>query len=340
MRWGLLFEVVGLLLGAAAPALAGPCEEAVGYSDMRSGVSVLVLKDGETLCERYTSGGGPKQGWELWSGTKSFNGIIAAAAVQDGLLSLDEKVSDTITEWRDDPQKAGVTIRQLLTLTSGLSTTIGRAPDYRTAIASPLSAPPGTRFQYGAEPFQVFGAVMNRKLATAKTGDADVLAYLNRRILTPIGARPYSWRRTAAGEPLMPQGAIFTARDWARFGEFVRAGGRHEGKALVDPATFKAQFEGTAVNPAYGISWWLPRAGGRGPRTAEIDFTEHAAELPRDLVIAAGAGNQRLYVVPSCGLTVVRQAQLRLVRGRGGPAWSDFAFLGPILDAYCGRASG
>jgi CubicO group peptidase (beta-lactamase class C family) len=335
MRAALLIGLVGLFLGVAAPALADPCGEAEAYSDDRSGVSVLILKDGKTLCERYSAGGGADRGWELWSGTKSFNGLIAAAAVQDGLLSLDEKVSDTLPEWRSDPRKAKVTIRQLLSLTSGLSTTVGRAPDYQKAMASPLSADPGTRFQYGAEPFQVFGAVMNRKLAAARTGDADVLAYLHRRILDPIGAKPSGWRRTSAGEPLMPQGAIFTAREWAKVGEFVRAGGRAQGKALVDPAAFRAQFEGTAVNPAYGISWWLPRAGGRGPRTADVDFSEHASELPGDLVIAAGAGNQRLYVVPSCGLTVVRQAQLRLVRGRGGPAWSDFAFLKPILDGVC-----
>jgi CubicO group peptidase (beta-lactamase class C family) len=327
--------LLGLLLGLAAPALAGPCEEAAAYSDMRAGVSVLVLKDGETVCEQYTAGGGPKQGWELWSGTKSFSGLIAAAAVQDGLLSLDEKVSDTIPEWRNDPARARVTIRQLLNLTSGQATTIGKPPDYAGAIASPFSAEPGTRFQYGAEPFQVFGAVMNRKLAAAKTGDADVLAYLSRRILQPIGAKPSGWRRTPAGEPLMPQGAIFTAREWAKVGEFVRVGGQAGGRPLVDPAAFEAQFTGSRINPAYGISWWLPGAGGYGPRGATSDFALHAAELPKDLVIAAGAGYQRLYVIPSCGLTVVRQAPILKAMRDETPAWSDFAFLTPILKGWC-----
>jgi len=335
MRPLLLIGLAGLFFSLAAPVLASPCDEAQAYSDARAGVSLLVLKDGQADCERYSAGGGPGRGWELWSGTKSFNGLIAAAAVQDGLLSLDEKVSDTLPEWRSDPRKRAVTIRQLLNLTSGLATTIGRAPDHAGSIASPMSAEPGTRFQYGAEPFQVFGAVMNRKLAAAKTGDADVLAYLTRRILDPIGARPSVWRRSPSGDLLMPQGAIFTAREWAKVGEFVRAGGTAGGRALVDPAAFRAQFEGTSVNPAYGISWWLPRPGGFGPRTAAIDFSEHADELPDDLVIAAGAGIQRLYIVPSCGLTVVRQAELRLARGGGGPAWSDFAFLKPILNAWC-----
>ncbi|WGM37677.1 serine hydrolase [Caulobacter sp. NIBR1757] len=335
MRSVLFVGLIGLVLGLAAPALAAPCDEAAAYSDQRAGVSVLVLKDGQVVCERYTAGGEPTQGWELWSGTKSFSGLIAAAAVQDGLLSLDEKVSDTVPEWRDDPRKAGATIRQLLNLTSGLSTTIGKPPVYDGAIATPFSAAPGTRFQYGAEPFQVFGAVMNRKLAAAKTGDADVLAYLHRRVLGPIGAEPSGWRRTAAGEPLMPQGASFTAREWAKVGEFVRAGGTLRGKPLVDPAAFMAQFVGSKVNPAYGVSWWLPGVGGYGPRGATSDFATHAAELPGDLVIAAGAGYQRLYVIPSCGLTIVRQAPIPEATRDETPAWSDFAFLTPILKGWC-----
>jgi CubicO group peptidase (beta-lactamase class C family) len=323
MRSVLFVGLIGLVLGLAAPALAAPCDEVAAYSDLRAGVSVLVLKDGQAVCERYASGGGPRQGWELWSGTKSFIGLIAAAAVQDGLLSL------------DDPRKAGVTIRQLLSLTSGMSTTIGRPPAYAGAIATPFTAEPGTRFQYGAEPFQVFGAVMNRKLAAARTGDADVLAYLTRRILDPIGARPFGWRRTTAGEPLMPQGASFTAREWAKVGEFVRAGGSVGGRPLVDPAAFRAQFTGSKINPAYGISWWLPGEGGYGPRGTTSDFAVHARELPTDLVIAAGAGFQRLYVIPSCGLTIVRQSPLMLSQRAETPAWSDFAFLSPILKGWC-----
>ena len=112
-------------MAVAAPA----CEAALEYSAKHGGVAVLALKDGSPVCEGYTSGGAPDKAYELWSGTKSFNGIIAAAAVQDGLLALDEPVSKTIAEWRNDPQKSVVTIRQLLSLTSGLASKPGRAPD-------------------------------------------------------------------------------------------------------------------------------------------------------------------------------------------------------------------
>jgi CubicO group peptidase (beta-lactamase class C family) len=69
----------------------------------------------------------------LASGTKSFAGVLAAAAQEDKILKLDERVSETITEWKSDKEKSKITIRQLLTLTSGLDTgQNGRPPNYQS----------------------------------------------------------------------------------------------------------------------------------------------------------------------------------------------------------------
>lgn len=75
---------------------------AADYSRAAKGVAVLVMKRGEIVFEDYAPG------WEnkphlLASGTKSFSGVMASCAVEDGLLRLDEKLSDTIVEWKDDP---------------------------------------------------------------------------------------------------------------------------------------------------------------------------------------------------------------------------------------------
>lgn len=326
-----------LLALAASPAFAAPpsqaaCDAAAAYSAPRRGASVLVLYEGRVVCEVYAGEGGPDVGLEIWSGTKSFTGVMAAAAVRDGLLTLDEPVAQTLPEWRNDSGKARVTIRQLLSLTSGLpGGRIGRAPGYAEAVAMSLNAEPGTLFQYGPAPFQVFGEVMKRKLAAAGQ-DSDPLAYLQRRILDPIGLVPTDWRRTLAGDPLMPQGAVLTAREWAKFGEFVRAGGVWNGQRLVDAGAFAELFVGSSAHPGYGISWWLPHpAKVPDVVTASTDLGANADRLPPDLVVAAGAGDQRLYVIPSLGLTIVRQASFRpLVDGRSrDPAtkWSDTAFL-------------
>jgi CubicO group peptidase (beta-lactamase class C family) len=329
--------VCTFLLLAASPAAAltpAECTAAKTYSATHDGVSVLVLQDGQPVCEDYPTAP-PATGFELYSGTKSFVGLMAAAAVQDHLLTLDEKVADTLTEWKADPLKRETTLRQLLSMTSGMPSEIGKPPTYAGAVAVAFNAKPGERFQYGPAPMQAFGEVMRRKLiAAGKSG--DTLAFLKGRILDPIGLTYTEWRRGPDGQPLLPQGAIITAREWAKMGEFVRAGGKVNGKPIVDPDAFTALFKGSAANPAYGLTWWLPHPNPNPDVvTATNDVTRDYATLPTDLVMAAGAGDQRLYVIPSLHLTIVRQARLDIARamrearpgGRGPDAWSDSAFL-------------
>lgn len=320
------------------PSLSA-CEAARAYSTAHDGLSLLILHDGQTLLEDYTASS-PDQAHALHSGTKSFVGLLLAAAVQDGLLTLDETVASTITEWQGDALKSGTTLRQLVHLTAGLPSIIGQVPTYAEAIHMPFNAPPGQVFQYGPAPFQVLGELMRRKLL-ASGAEPDPLAYLRRRILDPIGVTYGDWIHGEDGMVRLPAGAFLTARQWARFGEFVRGGGRHDGRPLVDPATFEALFEGSEVNPAYGLTWWLPRLTPcRDPVTRLNDTASHGEVLPKDLVMANGAGHQMLYVIPSLKLTVVRQAQLDFVKvmreaGPDGPGpedWSDFAFLSRLLD--------
>lgn len=327
---------------AVAAESGGACAAAQAYSTAQYGVSVLIQQDGKVVCEGYANGGGGDAAWPIHSGTKSFTGLILAAAVRDGLLTLDEPVSKTLPEWAADPTRATVTLRQLLQLTSGLGGRAFPAPDFDEAVVQPFSASTGT-FQYAAAPFQAFGAVMERKLQAAGR-DPDPLTYLKVRIADPIGMSWAGWRRTPGGDAMLDQGAILTAREWAKYGEFIRGGGQLNGKPIVDPATFAQLFQGSTANPAYGVSWWLPKANDTPDVvTARLDLRGHEADLPADLVIAAGAGDQRLFVAPSCRLTVVRQAKLdaqriQAARARGGDirdGWSDFAFIKPILDAYC-----
>lgn len=326
------------LLGAGAGlALSGPAQAqplnftaAAAYSAQRRGVSLLVWRKGRVVFEDYPAPGGPDRAWELASGTKSFSGVMAAAAVQDGMLRLDERCAETLAEWRGDPDKSALSVRQLLTLTGGVGAgRIGRPPTYADAVAMPLSAPPGTRFLYGPAPFQVFGEIMRRKLLAAGR-PADPLAYLQARIFDPLGIAPQRWRRGADGLPHLPSGAALTARDWATFGAFVLRGGREGGRRLVDPVALGACFEGTAVNPGYGLTWWLLKPGLKPPgRRAGIDESARAlGDLGLTVSMAAGAGDQRLYLFPEEDMIVARQssAVFDALRGRA-PDWSDAAFV-------------
>lgn len=333
--------IMGMRLAAAAacatialqsaPARAD-FTAAAAYSAQTKGVSLLVLRHGKVVFEQYAQGVTPETFFELASGTKSFWGVAAAAAVQDKLLTLDEPVAGTIVEWRSDPAKARITVRQLLNLTSGLRTSrgIGRPPGYAAALDTPLADPPGQRFSYGAEPFQVFGEVLRRKLIARTETPVD---YLRRRILDPIGLKVGRWRTGADGNPVMPSGAQLTAREWAKFGEFVRNGGRVGDRMIVDKATFDAMFVGTAANPAYGLTWWLSREVDPALRASipqlrrGTDVRPGLPGVPPDLVLAAGAGKQRLYVSAKEGWVVVRQSSRLLELPQPGEAeFSDAAF--------------
>ncbi|MBY0447165.1 MAG: serine hydrolase [Hyphomonadaceae bacterium] len=316
-----------LVLPGRAQAAEWNFQAAADYSRSSRGVSLLVMQAGKVLFEEYPNGGAADRAWELASGTKSFTGLMAAAAAADGLLRLDESCADTLTEWRMDGRRA-ITVRQVLSLTSGLrSEGVGRAPGYLQAVETPLASPPGARFAYGPGPFQVFGELLRRKLAAAGR-PADPKAYLQARVLDAAGARPGSWRSGQDGQPLLPQGAAFSARNWARFGQYVL-----DGAPGVDSGVLAACFAGSKANPGYGLSWWLLRPGLIGPGPgAGVNASTTGGFEQEDIVMAAGAGNQRLYLLRKRGLVVVRQAGgiLESLRGQG-PTWSDAAFLSRLL---------
>lgn len=313
------------------------CELAAEYNASHKGISMVVMKDGKLVYENYPNGGSATYAHELASGTKSFNGVVAIAAEEDGLLTLDEKVSDTITEWKKDPLRRQITIRQLLTLTSGVKGSVGRAPTYAEAIKAEVVPPIGEKFQYGAEPFQIFGEVMRRKLSKTHETEVD---YLKRRVLNPAGIKVGKWREGADGMPLLPQGAAFTAREWAKFGELVRLKGRApDGKQIISPERFDVLFEGTTGNPMYGLTWWLNRPIDDALRasvrtlTAATDLKYGTEGVPNDMVMAAGAGNQRLYIIPSENLVIVRQAAgiSDLLMGGGDRDFSDNEFVRRVI---------
>lgn len=335
LRFALVACALAVAPVAQAQALSPACAAAAAYSDAHRGRAVLILKDGRPVCEAYGAGTNADDAHPLYSGAKTMAGAMAVLAAQDGLLDLDEPVSATLAEWRDGTDRQKVTIRHLLTLSSGIDSVVGRPPDYAQAVELRPAAPPGTRFAYGPAPFQIFGEIMRRKLA-ARGVPADPAEWLIQRLLTPAGIRVGQWRRTPDGNPLLPQGLSLTARDWARFGEWVRRDGVIDGKPSLAPQRLAAFHQPSPAFPGYGLTWWLPAklqalAPDRTSRAVgRLDFAA-AGPLPDDLLMAAGAGDQRLYVSKRLGITVVRLAQLSLADATAaraaGEGWSDGTFL-------------
>jgi CubicO group peptidase (beta-lactamase class C family) len=266
-------------------------DAALAYAERHTLHALLILVDGTPVVERYANGYDAEKPHALYSGTKSFWGVTAAAAHDDGLLELDEPVAQTIPEWHADPRHARVTLRDLLALTSGIGFGgLGSAvPTYERALAVPIKDEPGTRFTYGGIPLQVFGAVLARKLAAR---GQTPQAYLHARLLDPIGVRVGAWRSLSDGTQPLPTGAFLCAREWAKFGRFVLHGARWDGKPLLRETSLAPCFIGSTANPRYGLGWWL-----------------RPIETPPGIVHASGSGGQALYVIPSERTVVVKFGQ-------------------------------
>lgn len=311
--------------GGDAPPVSGPYAAAADYSAKRRGVSLLVMQDGKVLFETYPDPGAPEKGWELASGTKSFTGVMAGLAQADGLLDINEPAAKTLTEWSGD-SRSKITIRHLLTLTSGLQGEgeVARPPAYADAIKAKAVRDPGAKFVYGPTDFQCFGEILKRKLRAAGKPE-DPVVWLQARLFDQLGVKPTDWKRGADGNPFLPQGAHLTARHWATFGQWVLDGGKG-----MDPRVHTALFEASSANPGYGLSWWLLRLGliGPSPRSGIDGDAIGDAAKGEDIVMAAGAGDQRLYLFRNRRLIVARQAnEILRAMTPGATRWRDDEFL-------------
>jgi CubicO group peptidase (beta-lactamase class C family) len=270
-------------------------DTAAAYSEKFAGRAMLVLHEGEVVFERYANDWSADKPHPLASGTKSFTGVLAMLAVQDGLLSLDELAADTITEWKPDPRKSKITVRHLLTLSSGLaagdrelggrggSRVLGEGaakraerlgidenaprPDNLNLRALELDAldDAGEKFRYGPSHFYVFSEILQRKLTANALPQKSTLAFLRERLLSPIGINVARIGRDRAGNPNLPGGMMLTAREWAKFGLFILNQGsvtQPDGstKTLLKPELLAQCFEPSAANPSYGLTWWLHTA--------------------------------------------------------------------------------
>src|SRR5437867_1833742 len=336
------YRLVTLLIAvptiASAEIQPSDCVRAAKYSEGKRGISMLVMQNGHTIFEHYANGGSARGRWPIFSGTKNFWGIAALAAVRDGLFKLDDPVSDTITEWKGDPRKSQITIRQLLNQTDGIegASRLRRASirdRNAMAIRLPTVAEPGSAFIYGPSHLQIFSELLRRKLQ-----DRAITAYVESRVLNRLGLRHLNYKKDARGNPLLATGFELTAREWARLGELVLGQGNYHGRRIISADLLREAFASSPANPSYGLTFWLNRQAPNGQEDdmeRMLDLQWQSAQwtgiciskdAPADMVVALGSGYQRLFIIPSMNALIVRQGSnarfsdahfLRLALGRG-----------------------
>src|SRR5438105_11905626 len=334
---GLFLVTLATSPSALGEIRSADCARAAKYSESKRGASVLVMQNSRTSFEHYANGGSAGGRWPIFSGTKSFWGIAALATVRDGLFRLDDLVSDTITEWKSDPRKSQITIRQLLSQIDGIegASRLQRASirDRNVmAIALPSAAEPCSAFIYGPSHLQIFSELLRRKLR-----GRSATSYFEAHVANRLGLHDLKYKKDSRGNPLPATGFELTAREWARLGELVLGNGKYRGRQIVSATLLREVLSGSQANPSYGLTFWLNQQPGGREEDFErmLDLPWQAAQwtdvciskdAPADMVVALGSHYQRLFIIPSLKAIIVRQGSeskfsdarfLRLVLGRG-----------------------
>ncbi|MCW9708825.1 serine hydrolase domain-containing protein [Fodinibius salsisoli] len=328
----LIFTIGCLRTKETSIERASRLEMAEKYSAEKSGKALLIWKNGDQILERYQNGADPEKRYPIFEASTLLSGLMALAAIDDGILTLDELVSKTLTEWKKDPQKSKITVSQLLHLTSGLSTD-ETYPSIKQSIKAPLRHPPGEEFRYGPTAFQLFGLLIERRVG---------LDYLRNRVLKPLGIKGGYWittqECTQSNVTMFPRffdGANLTAQELGRIGNFLVDGGVWNEETIVNDISQLTV--PTTASPSYGMGVWLNKK-----IKSDNDFLQKLPEdimllqglnnerliydgAPTDLYMAAGRSNRRLYIIPSKKLVVVRL-------GTADLTWSDAEFLARLLN--------
>lgn len=279
-----------------------------GYPDTRA---ILVVQHGEILAERYAQGFDRDTRLLGWSATKAVTAALIGLLVDDGVLQLDSPAP--VPEWQGagDPRGA-ITLRQLLTMTSGLTFKEDYAPGSDSlkmlfeakdmgsyAASRPLQHAPGTTWNYASGTTNILSGIVYR--ATGGTL-AGVTRFARKRLFEPAGMHSALIEADEAGVPVGSSYGYATARDWARFGQLFLDRGVAGGKQILSGewVDFVRTPTPAAPRPLYGGQFLLNRGDESGERKRVY------GALPSDTYIASGHNGQMVLIIPSLDAVVVR----------------------------------
>jgi CubicO group peptidase (beta-lactamase class C family) len=252
--------------------------------------TLVMLSGGRILLEEYY-GADAGYSQDIASCQKSVTSTLLGMAQQKGMLQIDQPVSNHLPAgWSKAPpaDEASITVRHLMTMSSGLHPRTLR-----------MDAEPGTTFVYNTAAYQKL------RLVLEAVTDQDINTVSRAWMFDPIGVGPTAtWAPRGAGRSSDGEdadwGLVLTAREMTRFGLLSARQGRWDDRDLLDGSWYAEAWSSSPTQPDYGLLWWLLGKSRRG-----------GPDAPADWVAALGAGDQKIYVVPSLDLVVARQ---------GGPA--------------------
>lgn len=267
----LIWAAPGAAQHAPSPALKDAVDSMV-KSDGAPGVIALVWRDGRIVHRLQAGNIEDDQPLPVASASKWMAGALVMALVDDGLIKLDEPISRYLSDV--PPDAAAITLRQLLSFTSGQGGLAGledvrQPPDIalgesaRRILARPLSSKPGTVFQYGSGALQVAGAIAER------TSGKSWARLFKERLAGPLGMMRTTWSHPfhlklgpeRVTNPSLQGGLVTTAADYGRFLTMIAGDGEFEGQRILSREAV-AEMEKLQTN---GVRLIMPRG-----RSADI----------------------------------------------------------------------
>lgn len=314
---------------------------------------VVVVRDGVIVAEWYADGADSESWAASWSVAKSFTSALIGIAIEEGEIpGVDEPMTTYYPEWAGTP-RAGVTLRDVLQMSSGLDwvenydpaaidesdiiqMVLFQADQLAYASDRPSRVDAGTHWSYSSGDTMLLSGVLEQ--ATGMPAHE----YARAKLFDPLDMEQVDWRRDAAGHTLTYCCLDTTSRGFARLGLLYLRAGRWGNERVVPGSWVRDSLEDAPASDdvGYGYQWWL--AGVEG--------------APDDLFAARGHDGQYIFVIPSLDLVVVRNGTYvkdpgepvadpnlfgkypsdGLVPGRGTdrPAhWDDAAFLAPVIES-------
>jgi len=269
-------EVIGGWIVAPADydqARIATLNKAIAANDFRDIRSLIVIRGGKLLIERYYNGADRDSTHNPRSVSKTFTGSILGIAIADGHIdSVDQRLSNfyNLEDYGNSQEKKGrVTLRQLITMTSGFdgfdfeADSIGNEenmypqPDWvRWTLDLPMAADrnPGDEWRYFTAGIVVLGDILN----TAVPGGLE--AYAHDRLFAKLGISNYEWQHTPQRVANTAGGTQLTPLDFAKFGQLYLDGGRWDGETVIPAdwveASLSPDIQTTSPGDRYGYLWW------------------------------------------------------------------------------------
>lgn len=273
------------------------------YLEQKGTKAFLILKNGRLVTERYFGSFTADSNWYWASAGKTMTGLLIGIAQQEKILNISDKTSQYLgTGWTSLPvaKENMITIRHQLTMTTGLNDAVTPDNDCTSPSCLVYKADAGTRWAYHNAPYTLLDKVVENASGTSYNN------YFQQKIRNVIGMNGL-WIKTGYNNVYYS-----SARSMARFGLLLLNKGKWDQTAiLTDTNYFNAQVNTSQnLNLSYGHLTWLNGKASYMLPSLQFAFPGMMTpSAPADMYAALGKNDQKVYVVPSQKLVVIRMGE-------------------------------